>query len=197
MTIHSPIYYLPPVSWFINAIQSDEVQLCTGIEYRKNLKLNRCRVAGANGIILLSVPLEQGRQQHGLVKEIKISSAHSWQKIHLNSIFSAYGKAPFFIYYADGLKRLFSEEKLLLTDWNYVLLQYCFQCLKLSIPLVLNEETSVGELTTVQNSTSSILPRYPQVFEDRHGFISDLSIIDLIFNLGPDARNYLRKLTVK
>lgn len=178
-------------------MQSDEVHIHTGIDYRKNLKLNRCRIAGANGIILLSIPLEQGRQQHGSVNDIRISTSSHWKNRHLNSIFSAYGKAPFFIYYADGLKEIFAEEKHLLTEWNFMLLQYCFQCLKVSIPLVLNEETTVGELTTVQNSASSTLPRYPQVFEDRHGFISDLSVIDLIFNLGPDAGNYLRNRTVK
>lgn len=193
---HSPLFYLPPVSWFANHIFCDEIYFDIGLQYRKNLKLNRCSIAGANGIILLSIPLEKGRQQHGMIKDIRISYSRPWQKIHWNSIYSCYGKSSYFIYYADSLEKLFTTEMVSLTEWNLMLLQYCFDCLQLKKLLILNE--SVTESSPLCNKNISIsFPRYPQVFESRHGFIPDLSILDLIFNLGPDAKKYLTASSVK
>ncbi len=193
---HSPLYYLPSVSWFLKNIHSDEIHFDIGINYQKNLKLNRCHIAGANGIILLSIPLEKGRHQYGLIKDLHISFTNNWQKIHWNSIYSSYGKAPFFIYYEEGFKKIFSLKITSLTEWNFQLLQYCFGCLKLTNTLIINEEPTV--VSIIQNTTGAAnLPQYSQVFEQRHGFMPDLSILDLIFNLGPDAKDYLTRIAVK
>ncbi len=183
--------YLPPVSWFVQIQSFEGVYINELEEFRKSSLRNRCFIAGANGPIRLTIALIKGRSQHGNMKEVRIAYDAHWQNIHWQSICSAYGKAPFFIYYKEEFEKLFNTRFEFLTDFNFELLKACFRCLKIEKKLSRGNELLTNTELTI--SATPRLPEYRQVFEERLGFIKDLSIIDLLFNLGPDAKSYISK----
>lgn len=189
--------YLPSVSWWVAYLSHSPAYIEREEHFEKATARNRCEVAGANGRILLSIPLEGGREQRVKYREMRISFREPWQRVHWGSIYSAYGSTPFFEHYADGLRPFYEKRLDYLFDFNVALLQWCFQCLRLQGEPVFTETyqrhpEQVVDLRRESFRSSENLPRYYQVFEDRHGFMPGLSIIDLLFHLGPEAGDYLR-----
>lgn len=167
--------------------------------YQKGGYRNRCRIATANGPRWLSIPLEKGKHQRQAIQEVRISYHSDWPRQHVQSIRSAYGRAPYFEFYADPLFAAIESNTLLLRQFNSNLLALINSWVA---PLVLPQATesfvppgSAEELIDLRANRSRlplVAPEYPQLFSDRHGFNGELSILDLIFCQGPAAATYLR-----
>jgi hypothetical protein len=163
---------------------------------------NRCLIAGAQGIISLSVPLKNGRNQMLPVNEVQISETENWQSRHFRSICSAYNRSPFFEFYADELKDLFQKQVNLLEEWNLICLEWLKKKLdwpaeirftKSSLPYGAEGWDDYRNRVVPKNYFQWNPVKYRQVFEERVGFFPNLSVIDLLFNTGKEAGELLRK----
>ena len=169
--------------------------------YQKQTWRNRCRILTANGILDLSIPIKKNNKRPASIQYIETSNHLPWRRNHWRSISSAYSKAPFFIYYADMIEAHYhSGLSETLLEWNDKLINGIITELGLNCHLKHTNfyiRFPYGEIDFRQGLTPKQpwkgidWPEYYQVFGDRHGFTPDLSILDLLFNLGPDARNYL------
>ncbi|MFK7936108.1 MAG: WbqC family protein [Saprospiraceae bacterium] len=196
------LQYLPPLSYFSQLLHYQTVILGQHEHYVKRTYRNRCQIAGANGVLRLSIPLAKGKNSGVPIRKIRISNRENWQQHHWQSIQSAYGNAPFFEYYADELQPYFERKYELLWEWNWDLLQEILALLQLQVDLKLSDEyvkTTSEEVVDLRNRFSPrnipLAPfkggRYPQVFQEKTGFLPNLSILDLLFCQGPAAVTYL------
>jgi hypothetical protein len=191
------IQYFTEISYFKNVVKNTDVSFPVFDNYLKTDFLNRCRIAGANGPILLSVPLEKGRTQRTVLKEVRICNDEKWQLRHWRAICSSYNGSPWFSHYSDDLSVLFARKFNHLIDWNLACFQWLVGKFKLDIRLsVIDQPPSsdarmvVEDLRKRLNLSSAAEEtdiRYPQVFEDKTGFIPNLSALDLLFCQGPKA----------
>jgi hypothetical protein len=175
------------------------------IEHEENLVKstfrNRCEIAGAGGRLALSIPLAGGRDHHQKYSATQIAPLSPWLSAHWRGITAAYGSSPFFDFYKDKFAPFYSRRFELLFDFNLEILHSILQILKVNKPFSFTTYYQPSPADTLdfrsQRRTSlevsTYQPRYYQVFEDRTGFIPNLSVIDLIFNEGPQALNYLQK----
>lgn len=198
-----PVAYLPPVSWMAYAVQSGSILLEMHETYPKQTYRNRCKIATSTGILSLTVPVKRVKGNHTKTIDIQIDNSNRWQQLHWRSIVTAYNKTPYFQFYRDVIEPVFHQNYTILVDLNLDLLKLVLQLLKLSHIEIINtiDYTHKPDVYDLRNSfdpkikpitgTTGVLPRYMQAFEATHGFLPDLSIIDLLFNLGPDTQKYL------
>jgi len=195
--------YLPSLHYMAETIRADVIVIEAFETYTKQTCRNHCAICGPNGIQTLVVPVIKVNGNHTLTKDVLISGHQSWQKIHWRSIETAYNNSPFFLYYQDHLAHLYEKDFRYLLDLNTELLTTLMKLLKIvrSIELTGKFERSpdnLKDMRTIFGMKHSSLklnyPRYSQVFESRHGFIPGLSILDVIFNLGPESYNYLESI---
>lgn len=175
--------------------------------YQKMSFRNRCVVVGSNGPVNLSVPLEKGRNQKQLMKDVKISHSGNWQVQHLRTIESCYSRSPYFEFYRDGVWALLQNQDIFLLDRNLAILEWLQKTLKFTGEISLTDiylKLYPPEVTDRRNvflpknfQDSPMSFRYTQVFEDRLGFVPNLCILDLLFCCGPEAKFLLEanKLT--
>jgi hypothetical protein len=197
--------YLPPISYVSACIHANEIIIEKFETYTKQTSRNHCIIYGPNGRQQLSIPVIKVNGNHTKSKDIRISDSMPWQKMHWRSIQTAYSNSPFFLYYSDYFVTFFEKKQEFLVDFNTSLLE--------TIILILKDEKKISGTTKFEKEVSEMddfrnlwgrknykipydFPEYTEVFSSRHGFIPDLSILDLIFNLGPEARQYLEKLPV-
>jgi hypothetical protein len=189
--------YFPPIPWFKALWQASEAHLEQHEHYQKGSFRNRCQIATANGLQTLTVPLRKGKNQQQPIREVHIAYDEPWQIQHWRAIVTAYGSSPFFEHYAHLFEPFFKGKRHeLLWDWNYDLLQVCLKILRANTPISLSdayEALPVGFLdyrntfhpnARLQYEVGHNPIKYPQVFEDRLGFLPNLSILDLIFCAG-------------
>lgn len=188
--------YLPPISYFKKIIASKSVVLEKHEHFVKQTYRNRCVIYGANGVQILSIPLVNTHEKT-VIAEKHIAYKQNWQQQHWRSIESAYRNSPYFIYYADELKPFYEDRYELLFEYNTALLKVILKLLRINCEIQFTNEyekdpvddhrsMDPGPISSVKN-----FKEYTQVFSDKHGFKPDLSIIDLVFNLGPDSVSYL------
>ena len=163
---------------------------------------NRMVLAGSNGLVTLSVPLEKGRDQKQPIRDVRISYSLPWQKQHWRTIESCYNRSPFYEFYRDGLERIFTSRPVYLLDLNRDIQQWLWKVLK--VPADFSETSSFQTQMQENNSdarnrwipknfqSDNCSIRYRQVFEDRIGFQPNLSILDLLFCMGPSAHSLLK-----
>lgn len=190
---------LPSVSWLMDFASHERIVIENEENFIKATFRNRYEIAGPNGRILLTVPVEGGREKRQKYKEVRICYRMNWQKIHWQSIRSAYGRAPFFEYYSDKFEAIYQKQYDSLFNFNMLLLEQVLGMLRISKDVGMTTSfermpADVIDLRTLDDRPERNLPRYYQVFEERNGFISNLSIMDLLFHLGPGAKNYLLNL---
>jgi WbqC-like protein family len=196
MTVVSPFYTFPPIGWWRRFAGADTLIVDAGEHYQKMSYRNRYRICGSNNPVLLSIPLTNGRNQHTPVHEVRIHNEARWQTQHWRTLVSVYKRSPFFDHYEDSLRALYETEYTLLVDFNKAALEWVKQQLKLRFEIqeadffVKDYPEDVIDLRK-NTVAASILPKYYQVFEDRVGFIPDLSILDLMFSEGPRAVDLL------
>lgn len=171
--------------------------------YVKQSFRNRAYIMTGNGKQILSIPVIHTKKMES-VSEVAIEYVTPWQRNHWKTIESAYGTSPYFLYYRDALQPFYEHPTESLFDFNLSILQTILRLLKIPTTIHLTpepipfQENDLRALIHPRNSKQGDYPLhlpqpYYQVFNERYGFISNLSIIDLLFNLGPDAVDYLRK----
>lgn len=176
--------YLPPFSWFLAALDDGHWQWEAHENYQKGGHRNRCRIASANGPLLLSIPLTGGKHQQMPIREVRIDHRQDWQRQHAQTIRSAYGRAPYYEFYADDLFEVAAQRPPFLWDYNLALTQHLLTTLQLPVDLSFTSHFR-GAAAGANQSTRQPDP-YRQVFEERYGFLPNLSILDALFCLGPE-----------
>jgi hypothetical protein len=190
--------YLPPVRYF-SALASGGFIIEKHENYIKQTYRNRCYIMTAHGSQALTVPVLRATVHKVPVSEVKIDYSKRWQQVHLRAMTAAYKSSPFFDFYFDDIERIISENHELLLNLNNALLEKFLQFLGINREIRFTESFQQPEGKS-DDFRYSILPgsddqylqkKYYQVFESRHGFIPDMSIVDLVFNMGPRSAMYL------
>jgi WbqC-like protein family len=200
MTLIIDLQYFPSIILYKNLYKSSNIVFEQYETYQKMSFRNRCQITGAEGLINLSVPLVKGRDQKTLIREVRISDRQQWQAQHWKTIVSCYSRSPWFEFYRHELEALYQRRFDFLLDWNLSCFEWSLRVLGLSIPVSMTERYEKeydGE--NVTDWRGKILPKnreggpkYRQVFEERIGFISNLSVLDLLFCEGKEAIRYIR-----
>lgn len=168
--------------------------------YQKQSYRNRTEIYGANGKLALTVPVSYSQKNRQLYKDVKIANEEQWQLQHLKSLQSAYSMSPFFEFYIDDLIPLFEKQFDYILDFNLKCFEVLSECLQLNISLkqtaffekTPTDKTDFRNLVKRNFEVNSLQP-YTQVFTEKHGFIPNLSILDVLFNEGPNAELYLKR----
>ena len=194
--------YFAPVNAINALFQFSNINIEQYESWQKMSFRNRMVVAGSNGPVHLSVPLEKGRDQRMLVKEVRISQTESWQKQHLRTIESAYRRSPFFEFYQNGIQDLLQKRHLFLLDLNLEIFGWLRKVLGNQSSVLVTEQIQKEYPAEIVDLRNYFLPKnyrqmtipftYGQVFEERLGFLPNLSILDLLFCCGPNAKVLLK-----
>ena len=194
--------YLPPVSFFSRLVQAEKIIFEKHEHYVKQTFRNRALIYGANGIHPLIIPIHHDGNLRKPVWERKVSYDSQWQKIHWRTLTSSYRNSPFFEYFEDEFKNFFETKTETLFEFNLLLINKIFSLMQIPFtPTFTNSYELAGfDGEDLRNAFSpekrkENLPVYNQVFADRFGFIPDLSIVDLLFNKGMEAKNYLLSIS--
>lgn len=179
-----PSAYLPPISWFLAFLQGEEVLIEQYEHYQKQTIRNRCTIDSPNGPLNLSIPVDKSTFVGGkcLMKDVRISTHSDWQHQHWYALETSYFNSPFFEYLQDDFRPLYEKRWDFLMDFNEALTAQCLELLDLH-PTIKRTEAYTGIQPTVDFHSKP----YYQVFQHKHGFLPDLSIIDLIFNMGNES----------
>lgn len=195
------LQYFGSIYSYLKFINQTNVYFSACESYFRALHLNRMKLVGANGPLSLSVPLEGGRDQKVKWKDVRINYAEPWQRIHWRGIHDNYRKAPWFEDYAPALEQLFLRKEKFLLDLNIQSMEYCLQRLKIKVDILAYSEEEALQLNARRPKKTEPIPAdhfpsYQQVFSERHGFVSNLSILDLLLCEGPLAADYLRRINI-
>lgn len=180
--------------------QSGEVLVEQHDFYRKQTYRNRCTIASAQGPMNLTVPVENGNRPGQPMKDVRISEHGNWRHLHWKALESAYTNSPFFLYYQDDLRPFFEKRWDFLIDFNTeitrTLLDLCHVKADIKLTDIYNKEYSPATLDLRHLADPAIMPTtstptYWQVFHQKNGFLQNLSILDLLFNMGPEVPLFL------
>lgn len=196
--------YLPPAGYMATIADRSDVMLEVMETYRKQTCRNRCTIYGPNGRLHLTIPVEKPGGNHTQTRDILISRHESWQRTHWRTIQTAYNNSPFFLYYQDAFEPYYHRTYRFLIDFNLELLQLLSGILKIQVKFGVTDsfrKMSGGPDDRREHITGffcgqkrQIAP-YTQVFSPVHGFIPELSVIDLLFNCGPETAGMLGRST--
>lgn len=203
MSILIELHSFPCIQVFAHLANAKQLCLLADENFQKGSYRNRYHILGPNGVQRLSIPLARGKHEAQTIQDVQIVYAENWAMNHWRSIQAAYGKSPFFIHYEDEVRKLIFSKKEKLWDWNKLALDWCLEQLGLELDIIKVERSS-ALASEALNLWNSILPKnqyttptYPQVFEEKLGFASNLSILDLLFCQGPMSMDYLLKMSLK
>lgn len=195
--------YFGPVQWYQKLNQSDCCLIERHDHFVKQTYRNRCVIATTSGLQALTVPIERYEGAHCEMRDIRISDHGSWRHLHWNALQSAYGESPFFEFYADDLRPFFERRWKFLFDFNTAITRKMCELLDVHPQIAFTEAYASAEEEGVTDFRDAIRPKHPlpddgfrprryyQVYEQKHGFQPNLSILDLLFNEGPEAVLYL------
>src|ERR1700744_1278700 len=195
-----PMFYLPPVAYFskLKSYQPDIV-IEREEHFPKQTYRNRADICSPDGKLSLVVPVIKGAKNHTVVKDVRISYDFNWQRLHWMSLQSCYRRSAYFEYYEDHLAPFYEQKFEFLFDYNQQLLEFLLKAVKLPLNLNFTQsfEFDYAGVVDFRKSFSAKKEEdfeqkpYFQVFEERNGFMKNLSIADLLFNQGPQTINYL------
>ncbi|AUC77286.1 WbqC family protein [Olleya sp. Bg11-27] len=191
--------YFPSIAQFCAIAKADSVTFEKHDNFQKQTYRNRAYIYGANGKLQLSVPVIHSHKERQLYKDVKISAKDNWQLVHWKSLESAYKTSPYFEFYEDEIRPLFQLKSDYIFDHNLKCFEIITACLQLeSTPkFTSNFEKTPTDLTdyrylsNARKEQNIPLPPYTQVFGEKHGYINNLSILDLLFNEGTNTLSYL------
>jgi hypothetical protein len=198
-----PSAYLAPIQYYSKLITYNAIIIEHQEHFIKQTYRSRCNIYSPNGLQTLSIPLVKGNHRQ-TVKEMKISYDYNWQQLHWKSLESAYRRSPFFEYFEDDFRPFYMAKKLeFLIDFNEELQQIILTLLKIKVDYKYTEtyqanfigtddyRTILSPKVSLTKDEHFIVKPYSQVFENKFGFIENLSIVDLLFNQGSRAKEYL------
>jgi hypothetical protein len=194
-----PISYLGPVAYYSAILQSEEIFIETKEHFIKQSLRNRCTIMGANGSQTLTIPKERKSSDKTLISDISISNQDNWQKSHWQSIVSAYNSSPFFEYYKDDLLPFYNTKYSSLFDFNLKLINTILELIQIENKLNFTSNFQKKFNGLDLRSSKFILENqqeYQQVFCEKYSFIHNLSILDVLFNLGPETTSYLERQSI-
>lgn len=197
--------YLPPVSYFSKLYAYEKVCVERFDHYMKQSYRNRCVIASAAGPLSLTIPTEKSEDPKCLMKDVRISDHGNWRHVHWNAFVAAYKQSPFFDYYADEFHEFFEKRYSFLFDFNSELCNWLCEQLDMH-PVVAWSDDFIVDTAGMDDFREQIHPKkrlqtddasfkavpYYQVFQEKQGFQADLSVADLLFNMGPEGLLVLR-----
>lgn len=197
--------YLAPVQYYSKIFRAEKTIVDIHENYQKQSYRNRCHIVGANGPMPLSIPVEKPKTLKCPVKDIRIAEHGNWRHLHWQAIISAYNSTPFFEYYADELQPFYEKQPVFLADFNLQLHQLICRWLQLETPIQISSEyvqtipagildfrETIHPKKNWKQADSDFIARpYYQVFRHKMDFVENASIIDLVFNMGNEARLWL------
>ncbi len=188
MNILLHLTYFPSLAHFVAIAKADSVTFEVEDNYQKQTYRNRTYIYGANGKLLLNVPVKHSHKNRQKYKDVKIANDENWQDLHWKSLQSAYRTSPFFEYYEDEFKPLFEKKYTFVLDYNFECLELVLECLQLDLNYAKTSEynkedsplTDYRNLVNARKEPTFNFDKYTQVFGNKFGFISNLSILDLV-----------------
>lgn len=207
--------YFGPIQWYQKLYRAEEVFIERCESFQKQTYRNRCIIATTNGLQALTIPVERNQGDRSLdaerdqgpvplIHSLRISDHGNWRHLHWNALKSAYGESPFFDYYQDDIRPFFEQRWDHLFDFNEAIRK------KMCELLDIQPKVNYTEMFTIEPTANNIIDyrsairpkhpepdpdftpkRYYQVYEQKHGFLPNLSILDLLFNMGPESIFYL------
>ena len=187
--------YFPNIHQFTQIIKANNILFEASDNYQKQTFRNRTYIYGANGKLGLFVPVIHSHKQRELFKDVKISHDSNWMDLHLKSLQSAYRSSPYFEYFEDNFIKLYSEKEKFLVDFNIKCIKLISNLLDLNLNYKISNEyiektndiIDLRGLSNARKEKKIDTPKYIQVFESKHGYLNNLSIVDLIFSEGPNS----------
>lgn len=201
--------YFGSIQYYTKFLMCDNVVIEQYDSYHKQTYRNRCQILGANGPLDLTIPVVKKSGQKMLVNDVIIDDSQLWQNNHWRSLFSAYNSSPFFEYYEEELRPIFQKKWKFLLDFNVVLHELIVELLELETAIQLT--TEYNKIFDGMDFREVIVPNpkpgiidtsfqayeYTQTFADKFGFVPNLSILDLLFNVGPESFVVLEKSIIQ
>ena len=192
--------FFAPIIQYVAFVNARKVTFEREDNFQKQTYRNRCYICGPNGKQLLSVPVlhahGKGRQK---TREVKLDNSFRWQKNMFRSLEASYRSSPFFEYYEDDIRAVFDKRYDFLLDLNLATIEVANACMDIELPFDFTESyhqcVEVSDMRSLVDAKSTIqynFSPYTQVFGSKHGFLRNLSILDLLFNEGTNALGYLQ-----
>ena len=192
-------FYFGPIDYYAEMVKSQSLNIEVCENFQKQTYRNRMNILGANGKLMLNIPtLHDGTR---LFKDLQPSYEYDWQKEHIKSLKSAYQSSPYFEYYEDDIIPILEKKEKFLLDLNLNTIEFINQKLNLDLEIkqtesyqIIDKEFDFRNQFSAKKPAQYELTEYAQVFDDKFEFVSDLSILDLLFSEGPSAVVYLKNL---
>ena len=197
------------MQWYQKLHRAEHVWMEQWESFQKQTYRNRCLIATTQGILALIVPVDRPSTVND-IKDIRVSDHGNWRHLHWNALQSAYGESPFFDYYQDDIRPFFEQRWDFLLDFNEAIRAKMCELIDIQPKVSLTDSWSDISLSSLHTPHSSIIdlreairPKHPgadpdfeakpyyQVYRQKHGFLPNLSILDLLFNMGPESIFYL------
>ena len=200
--------YFPSISHFVAMAKADAITFEMEDNFQKQTNRNRTYIYSPNGIQLLNIPVKHSKQIHQKTIDVKIETDFDWQKQHFKSLEAAYRSSPFFEFFEDDIRPIFEKKHTYLMDLNLETLAIVSKCLRMKLEYGTTTEyfhkvdsnvtMDLRRLANGKKDHSQFEP-YTQVFEEKQGFLNNLSVLDVLFNEGKYALDYLKnqKLIIK
>lgn len=189
------------IAWYRELVRAEHVVIDAHEHFVKSTYRNRYEVAGPNGALTLSVPKKGGKDRRAAYRDARISYDHPWQADHWKTLTAGYRRSPYFEYYEDGLRPFYETSWTGLFAYNRAALEHSLDLLGLDVDIEWTERYEghpaglIDRRSALERPRDRTVmdagPRYPQVFEEKTGFLENLSILDLLFCEGPNARAVL------
>jgi len=200
------LQYFPCINAMRDIVDCALVFFDNELFFRRSSFRNRMILPGGNGLVSLTIPVVGGRSVKLPFKAVEIDYSSTWQRDHFRTLETIYGNSPFYFQYRDSLKEIFDQKPRFLVDWNAICLDWVIKKMKINLTLLqdgnqLSHNKETKERIDFYLPSNHDIPgkkpfiKYPQLFEDRIGFKPNVSIVDILFNLGPDALNKITNLT--
>ena len=199
-----PVYF-PNIAHCVAMVNAEEVTFETDDNFQKQTYRNRTYIYDANGKLILNIPVIHTQKNRQKYRDVKIVKNTKWQALHWKSLQSAYRTSPFFEFYEDDLRPLFHLKTNYIMDFNLKCFEVVSECLQLDLKVnttetyehIIEDKTDLRHLVNAKNESLFGFDTYTQVFSEKHGFIGNLSVLDLLFNEGTNALHYLESQTLK
>lgn len=191
--------YFPSISHYVAMVQADEITFEVEDNFQKQTNRNRMYIYSPNGLQMLNIPVKHSKNERQKFKDVRIENAFGWQKNHFKSLEAAYRTSPFFEYFEDDFRPIFEKKHEFMMDLNFQIFEIVNECLGVDLPFsktneYFHEIQDQNDFRYLANGKKDtfINEEYTQVFEEKHGFLPNLSILDLLFNEGRYAVDYLK-----